>query len=442
MVYNVNDHIKVYFEDGSTVVCQIIDIDNETQRYICSALSTNNHYRQGDRIYIDPDSDKIEKTSLKYTLEDEPSLLNNSSEGVVFIGGDLVGTNIKGEREPYGLDWLEANAHWAVRQIGSAIKLKKLAQEGYDVLAFVAYKTLKGGMANNPSYKEAVTREVNKKLSEIGKTYEEVVDIVRDKGMVNVSDDLFGEQSVLDENKLYNSVLNYLGIGKEEKKQIARDIASEDYYHKVGKIVGVAKFAGIHSGSDREIIHEAYPVNIILKNYTSITPPIDFEEFLKSVGEKEMEPYKNPWSAMRIFNLKLSANNANISYLIDLASNNDVMEGNNMDIKDIYSRLITAKSPPGWSDWIEEQKASGMSDDEAFGIAWKQHNKGTKPPSKEGIETDAIKTVNANLKKYARRLNWKFDKHKSQWSFDEKTGTIDKDEDAISRVAKRLKLLI
>lgn len=43
----------------------------------------------------------------------------------------------------------------------------------------------------------------------------------------------------------------------------------------------------------------------------------------------------------------------------------------------------TSKSPPGWSDWIEEQKRKGMSPDEAFGIAWKQHNKGTKPPSKK-----------------------------------------------------------
>ena len=42
-----------------------------------------------------------------------------------------------------------------------------------------------------------------------------------------------------------------------------------------------------------------------------------------------------------------------------------------------------AKSPPGWSDWIEEQKRKGMPADEAFGIAWKQYNKGTKSPSKK-----------------------------------------------------------
>ena len=49
-----------------------------------------------------------------------------------------------------------------------------------------------------------------------------------------------------------------------------------------------------------------------------------------------------------------------------------------------------SKSPLGWEQWIEEQKSKGMTADEAFGIAWKQHNKGTKPPSKKKSINETI----------------------------------------------------
>lgn len=65
-----------------------------------------------------------------------------------------------------------------------------------------------------------------------------------------------------------------------------------------------------------------------------------------------------------------------------------------------------AKSPPGWSGWIEEQKRKGMSADEAFGIAWTQYNKGTKAPSKKKKSKVAhIQIFLKNLNKIKSQLD-------------------------------------
>lgn len=536
MDFDIGQQVKVFFKDGSDIVAEVIE-DDEKGNYLVSALSANKVYTQGDTLYVNPLDQKIEKYSLKYRLSDEPSLFNVDTKGVIFVGGDVVGVNTSGERTPYSIDWLEANATWAVRLLNSATRLKNYAKNGYNTIAFVAYKNLVSGMHTNPAFNSAIDRAINLKAKELG-TSRKKIEL-----------DIQSKNPDLTPSQLQAMVLRFL---KLKKHDIAEAIAVDEYKDFIGKIVGVAKFAGIETKEDRTVVHEVYPINVILENYTPVKPPIDFEEFLKEVGVET----NHEWFRLRNFNFKLPVTLDGVAYLADLAEENDVhnikvakmtsikkVQENLLNIKskfikkseisdkdgnqvasiavmtngeilmgkrndngkwtlagghakqgenpienairelkeetgievvqedlvflgqdtvdaegkqliincfllnqkektntshdpdeevekweyinvenglpeEILNNLhsnpnITlgllglqesktekeasmkkiSKSPEGWSDWIEEQKANGMSADEAFGIAWKQYNKGTKPPSKK----KSIKEIQSRL---------------------------------------------
>lgn len=254
-----------------------------------------------------PTTKKKKKTALKYDHGDEASLFDKPNKGVIFVGGDLMGTNVAGEREPYSINWLQANGAWAVRQMSGATNLKNQAMKGFDVIAFVAYKTLTGGMESNNAFKAGVQRAIDDKLNQMGLTLEQVKEEVAKPG--------------LPDSVIMNRVKKYLGVNHDA---IAKELAMDEHMDYLGKIVGVAKFAGIRSHDDRgDLAHEEYPVNVILENYTDINPPLDFEEFMVENGVAGL---KDLWLKLRSFALTVNVqDNPAVSYLYDVATYHDVM---------------------------------------------------------------------------------------------------------------------
>ena len=327
-----------------------------------------------------------EKTALDYRMGDEPQLFENTNKGVVFVGGDLMGVNTEGIREPYSIDWLQANKMWAVRQLQGATKLKNLALKGVDVIVFVAYKKLLGGMQSNPAFQNGVDRAIIEKLSEQGLTVDEVVEKIGGEG--------------LSDTQLQSKILKYLGLSKE---QIAKDLAMDNYKDYIGKIVGVAKFSGIHTDEHRTIEHQVYPINIILENYTEVNPPLDFEEFAKDSGISN----KSLWLRLRSFALTMNVNNnPAISYLYDTADAND-------HYGDINEKVANKNN-------IDMNKINKI-----------------RAIKEELIDTFDIKGV----KKTAKRFPYIFDKHQPQWKFDKITGKMILDEENLEKVGMRKKAI-
>ena len=64
------------------------------------------------------------------------------------------------------------------------------------------------------------------------------------------------------------------------------------------------------------------------------------------------------------------------------------------DDSDVFSSKREAKSPPGRKHEVEKLKETGMPEEEAFGIAWKQHKEHGKPKKKSNLNKLAFDDMN------------------------------------------------
>jgi hypothetical protein len=62
--YIKGEQIKAFFSDGSQITAQVVSIDDEGNLE-CVALSKNEVYKEGDHIFLDSSTSKIEKLNLK-----------------------------------------------------------------------------------------------------------------------------------------------------------------------------------------------------------------------------------------------------------------------------------------------------------------------------------------------------------------------------------------
>lgn len=81
-VYNIGNQIKISFKDGSSIVAQVTE-QNDSE-LTCKALSKNEVYNEGDTVFVDTVTDKIEKISLKK----ESSSIADEALGYGFEGDE------------------------------------------------------------------------------------------------------------------------------------------------------------------------------------------------------------------------------------------------------------------------------------------------------------------------------------------------------------------
>lgn len=81
-VYNIGNQIKISFKDGSSIVAQVT-AQNDSE-LTCKALSKNEVYNEGDTVFVDTVTDKIEKISLKK----ESSSIADEALGYGFEGDE------------------------------------------------------------------------------------------------------------------------------------------------------------------------------------------------------------------------------------------------------------------------------------------------------------------------------------------------------------------
>lgn len=127
---NINDQIKISFKDGSSIVAQVTE-QNDSE-LTCKALSKNEVYNEGDTVFVDTVTDKIEKISLKkksssiadealgYGFEDDYSP-NEDSPECPHCEDDLV-----------RMDWNEDTQSWECPECGYA-ESKYDVQERYSM---------------------------------------------------------------------------------------------------------------------------------------------------------------------------------------------------------------------------------------------------------------------------------------------------------------------